>query len=159
MKFVFINSKFRHYKDFCFFGMNHSSRYHRLCTKIPFFLIYVLALPCNLGLLQVIHTLIMEGTCQPGICHLTLTLFSWSNDFVKFRSSFRNGVNFSIAMLVSPYLDLISQSTDFLKFAYLFVIKTVFTLPYNPCLLYLVPTSLMMEVTCAYLCICHLSLI
>ena len=30
------------------------------------------------------HTLIMEGTCQPGMCHLTLTPFSSSSDFGQF---------------------------------------------------------------------------
>jgi len=30
----------------------------------------------------------MEGTCQPGMCHLTITPFSWCTDIVKFMSSF-----------------------------------------------------------------------
>jgi hypothetical protein len=30
--------------------------------------------------LYLIHTSILEGTCQPGMCHLTLTSFSWSTD-------------------------------------------------------------------------------
>ena len=37
-------------------------------------------LPHNLDSPYLVHTLILEGTCQPGICHLTLTSFSWSND-------------------------------------------------------------------------------
>jgi hypothetical protein len=31
-----------------------------------------------------VNTLMMEGTCQPGMCHLTLTSFSWATDFVEF---------------------------------------------------------------------------
>ena len=27
----------------------------------------------------------MEGTCQPGMCHLTLTSFSWSTAFLTLR--------------------------------------------------------------------------
>ena len=44
------------------------------------------------------HTLIMEGTCQPGMCHLTLTPFSPSSDFNTFRSNFCDLVSFSITM-------------------------------------------------------------
>ena len=33
-------------------------------------------LPYNLGSAYLVHTMIMEVTCQPGSCHLTLTSFS-----------------------------------------------------------------------------------
>ena len=39
-------------------------------------------------ILYLIHIFIMVCTCQSGICHLTLTSFSWSTDFIKFTSSF-----------------------------------------------------------------------
>jgi hypothetical protein len=42
----------------------------------------------NLGSPYFIHTLIMVCTCQPGMCHLTLTIFSQSTDFFKFMSKF-----------------------------------------------------------------------
>jgi len=38
----------------------------------------------NLGLSHLVHTLIMEGTHSPGLCHITLTFFcsstAWSTD-------------------------------------------------------------------------------
>jgi hypothetical protein len=37
----------------------------------------------KLGSPFLVHLLIMACTCQPGICHLTLTSFSWSTDFLK----------------------------------------------------------------------------
>ena len=55
-------------------------------------------LPYNVGssyILYLIHIFIMVFTCQSGICHLTLTSFSWSTDFIKFTSSFHYGVTFS----------------------------------------------------------------
>jgi hypothetical protein len=55
-------------------------------------------LPYNVGssyILYLIHIFIMVFTCQSGICHLTLTSFSWSTDFIKFTSSFQYGVTFS----------------------------------------------------------------
>ena len=35
----------------------------------------------NLGSPYLVHTLIMVGACQPGMCHITLTSFSWSTEF------------------------------------------------------------------------------
>ena len=37
----------------------------------------------NLGSLYLVHTLIREGTFQPGMHHLTMTSFSWSTDLDK----------------------------------------------------------------------------
>ena len=65
-------------------------------------------LPCNVGssyILYLIHIFIMVCTFQSGICHLTLTSFSWSTDFIKFTSSFHHGVTFSTTYnLGSPCL-------------------------------------------------------
>jgi len=47
-------------------------------------------LPYNLSSQYLVHTLIMVGTCRLDRCHVTLSLFSWSNDFIKFMSSFRD---------------------------------------------------------------------
>ena len=118
-------------------------------------------IPYNLDSQYLVNTLTIDYSVYLSVgkvsIDLDLIFMVWW--LLNLDQVFLNGVNFSITKLVSPYLDLISQSTDFLKFAFLFVIRTVFTLPYNPCLLYLVPTSLMMQGTCTYLCICHLSLI
>ena len=38
--------------------------------------------PYNLGSPYLVNTLIIVSNCQPGMCHLTLTLFSWSTDFL-----------------------------------------------------------------------------
>ena len=65
----------------------------------------VCLLPYNLGLSYLVHTLIMEGTCKPDICHLTLTSFSQSTDFVKLLSSFViTSVSLVPYNLDSPYL-------------------------------------------------------
>ena len=59
---------------------------------LKFFMLMSLSpLPCNVGssyILYLIHIFIMVCTFQSGICHLTLTSFSWSTDFIKFTSSF-----------------------------------------------------------------------
>ena len=52
----------------------------------------------NLGPSYLVNTLIMESTCQRGMCPLTLTSFSWF-DVAKFTSaSFGDGVSFSISI-------------------------------------------------------------
>ena len=42
----------------------------------------------KLGLLDLVNILIMGGTCQPDMCHLTLISFSWSIDFLKSSGQF-----------------------------------------------------------------------
>jgi hypothetical protein len=49
-------------------------------------------------LVCLVHILTMEGTCQPGMCHLTLTSVSWSTDLLNL--CFHDWVNFSIAKSV-----------------------------------------------------------
>ena len=56
----------------------------------------------NLGSSYLVHTLIMEGTCQSDMCHImegtcqsdmchfAVNSFSLSTDFVKFTSSFHD---------------------------------------------------------------------
>ena len=93
-------------------------------------------LPYNLGSPCLVHTFIMEGTYQPGICHLTLTSFSWSTGFVLFASSFHDQVSFSTTYNLGlpyfgPHIDhggtcqsgichltftSFSRSADFVKF-------------------------------------------
>ena len=52
----------------------------------------------NLGPSYLVDTLIMESTCQRGMCPLTLTSFSLFFDFAKFTSSFSDQVSFSISI-------------------------------------------------------------
>ena len=40
----------------------------------------------------------MVCMCQPGMCHLTITSYSRSTDFVKFTLSFRYKSSFSITI-------------------------------------------------------------
>ena len=89
--------------------------FHSLVALInlhQFFMLGSLSpLPYNVGssyILYLIHIFIMVFTCQSGICHLTLTSFSLSTDFIKFTSSFHYGVTFS-----TPY-NLGSPSPRFL---------------------------------------------
>ena len=68
-----------------------------MCYQCQVFVIRsVFPLPYNIGSPYLIHTFIMNGTSQPGICHLTLISFSWFTDFVKFMFSFHYYVSFSI---------------------------------------------------------------
>jgi hypothetical protein len=46
--------------------------------------------PYNLGSPYLIHTMIIEDTCQLGMCSMILTSFLWSTDFVKYKSRFRH---------------------------------------------------------------------
>lgn len=46
-------------------------------------------MPYNQGsLVYVVHTLPMKGTCYPGMVHLTLTSFSWSDFVLKINIKF-----------------------------------------------------------------------
>jgi hypothetical protein len=55
---------------------------------VPVFVIRsVTILPYNMGSPYLAHILIVEGRCQPSICHLTLTSFQVSLT-IKFTSSF-----------------------------------------------------------------------
>ena len=75
---------------------------------LKFFMLMSLSpLPCNVGssyILYLIHIFIMVCTFQSGICHLTLTSFSWSRDFIKFTSSFHHRVTFSTTYNLGPHI-------------------------------------------------------
>jgi hypothetical protein len=61
-----------------------------LCLYQVFMIRSLSPLPYKLGPQSLIHTFIMLSACEPGMCHLTLTSFSWCTDFVKFMSSFHD---------------------------------------------------------------------
>jgi len=60
--------------------------FHGLQTLLILCQVFVIRsvspLPYNLGSLCLVHTLIMKGTCQSGMCHLTLTV-QWFNLFYE----------------------------------------------------------------------------
>jgi hypothetical protein len=47
-------------------------------------------LPYNLRSPYLVHTFIKKGTCQLGMCHLTLSSFSGSTYIVKFTPSYHD---------------------------------------------------------------------
>jgi hypothetical protein len=53
---------------------------------------------------MLVHTFIMGCTCHPGMCHLIMTSFSWSTDFVKYMPSFHDYVSFSITIQTLGHL-------------------------------------------------------
>ena len=61
-------------------------------------------LPYNLRSQYLVHTLIMMGTCQPGIFYLTLTSLSWFTDYIKCQVFVIRSVSLLEYILDSSYL-------------------------------------------------------
>jgi hypothetical protein len=63
--------------------------FHGLLTLLNLHQVYMIRpfspLPYKLGSQSLIHTFIIVCACQAGRCHLTLTSYRWSVDFVKFE--------------------------------------------------------------------------
>ena len=78
------------------------SHFHGLLASFNLHLVFVICSlsPLSYNLLApcLVNTLIMVDSCQPGMCQVIMTSFSWSSHFVKFTSSFCDEGNFSIAI-------------------------------------------------------------
>ena len=105
----------------------------------------------NLGLSHLVHTLIMEGTHSPGLCHITLTFFCSSSGMIYWWLSYTTWVNhiwsthwswkYMWASQVLPDLDLIFSLLHLLTLlCQFFVIQSVSPLQYNLGSLYSVHT-------------------
>ena len=105
----------------------------------------------NLGLSHLVHTLIMEGTHSPGLCHITLTFFCSSTGMIYWWLSYTTWVNhiwsthwswkYMWASQVLPDLDLIFSLLHLLTLlCQFFVIQSVSPLQYNLGSLYSVHT-------------------
>jgi hypothetical protein len=57
---------------------DHGPHFHSLLTLLNLCQVFMIKsvslLPYNLGSPHLVHTLIMESTCQPDICHLTICI-------------------------------------------------------------------------------------
>ena len=114
----------------------------------------------NLSSPYLVHTLIIKIACQPGICHLTLTAFSWTTGYVKFTSGFHQCLNgFSFSKTIQPIWSMhVSQKyitwlwphshgmlTSFNSLK-VFVILSVSSLPFTQGSPYLVHTLIMEDI-------------
>jgi hypothetical protein len=131
-------------------------------------------LPYNIGLPYLVHTIILEDTCQPDMYHLTLTSVSWSIDMLNLCQVFMitgrsvSPLPYYICLpylvctlimedtcqpdMYHPTLISFSWSIDWLNVHQVFMIRSVSPLPYNLSSPYLVYTLIMEDICQSGMC-------